>query len=76
MEIKTGMKIEWLSGAGHLTGTVKEISLSPSGANKMTAWLIVHQISNVLTGKQHLGGIMLCGSHDNIVGMSIKPVGV
>ena len=76
MEIAVGTKIEWLSGAGHLTGTVKSITLSPSAANRMTPWLIVHQISNVLTGKQHLGGVMLCGTHDNMVGMSIKPVGV
>jgi len=45
--IQVGVKIEWTSAAGVLTGTVDSIRLALNAAQEMCAWIIVSKIKNL-----------------------------
>lgn len=41
MKLEIGTKITWVSAAGRLVGTIKNITLSPSASGAVTPWIDV-----------------------------------
>jgi hypothetical protein len=74
MEITTGMRIEWQSQGGHLTGMVKEIKLSLSAGETIEPWLHVTEIQNLKTGVTYKSGVVLHADNGSIKMLKIQPV--
>ena len=46
MKIEVGSNITWVSAAGRLTGTVTNVTLSPSASGAVTPWIDVKYQGN------------------------------
>ena len=73
MQITAGMRIEWQSQGGHLTGMVKEIKLSVSAGETMEPWLHVTEIQNLKTGEVYKSGVVLHADNGSIKMLKLRP---
>jgi hypothetical protein len=73
MKFEIGTKITWKCAAGELTGTIKNIVLSPNAADQTIPWITVEDIVNIHTGKQH-SNTQLCASHSGLLQLKITAV--
>ena len=60
MKLNVNDKITWVSAAGKLTGTIKNIALSENAAEKTVPWI------DVLYGENNCYGVRLCATHSNL----------
>jgi hypothetical protein len=58
MKLEIGTKITWVSAAGKLNGTIKNIVLSLNAADKVVPWI------DVVYGKNN--GVRLCATDSNL----------
>ena len=58
MKLETGTKITWVSAAGQLHGTIKNIVLSKNAADKVVPWI------DVVYGNDR--GVRLCATDSNL----------
>jgi hypothetical protein len=64
MKLEIGTKITWVSAAGRLTGTITNISLSPSASGAVTPWITVNY------GPR--SGVQLCALDSNLKMMKVE----
>jgi hypothetical protein len=62
MKLEIGTKITWVSAAGHLTGTITNITLSPSAAGIVTPWIDI---------KTDRNSVRLCASDSYLKQMKV-----
>ena len=63
MKLTIGNKITWVSAAGKLDGTIKNIVLSKNAADKVVPWI------DVVYGNDH--GVRLCATDSNLKMMKV-----
>jgi hypothetical protein len=64
MKLEIGTKITWVSAAGRLTGTITNISLSPSASGAVTPWITVNYGAR--------SGVQLCALDSNLKMMKVE----
>ena len=63
MKLEIGTKITWVSAAGKLNGTIKNIVLSLNAADKVVPWIDVVYGNNC--------GVRLCATDSNLKMMKV-----
>jgi hypothetical protein len=66
MKLNVNDKITWVSAAGKLTGTIKNIALSENAAEKTVPWI------DVLYGENDCYGVRICATDSNLKMMKVK----
>jgi hypothetical protein len=64
MKLEIGTKITWVSAAGRLTGTIKNIVLAKNAADKVVPWI------DVVYGTDN--GVRLCAIDSNLKQLKVK----
>lgn len=64
MKLEIGTKITWVSAAGRLTGTITNITLSPSASGAITPWMTVNYGPRV--------GVTMCASDNYLKMMKVE----
>ena len=64
MKLEIGTKIRWVSAAGKLHGTIKNIVLSKNAADKVVPWI------DVVYGNDC--GVRLCATDSNLKQMKVQ----
>lgn len=70
MKLAINDKITWVSAAGRLTGTIKNIVLSENAADQTIPWIDITDISDVNTNKRH-SNTRLCANHNYLLQMKV-----
>jgi hypothetical protein len=63
MKLEIGTKITWVSAAGKLHGTIKNIVLSKNAADKVVPWI------DVMYGNNN--GVRMCATDGNLKMMKV-----
>jgi hypothetical protein len=63
MKLEIGTRITWVSAAGKLHGTIKNIVLSKNAADKVVPWIDVVYSNNC--------GVRLCATDSNLKMMKV-----
>ena len=64
MKLEIGTKITWVSAAGRLTGTITNVTLSPSAAGTITPWITVNYGPRT--------GVTMCASDSYLKMMKVE----
>ena len=64
MKLEIGTKITWVSAAGRLVGTIKNITLSPSASGAVTPWITVNYGART--------GVTMCALDSNLKMMKVE----
>ena len=70
MKIEIGNKIKWVSAAGTLTGTIKNIMLNLNAANQTIPWMDITGITNE-SGEKYSNNRM-CGNDGYLKMMKVE----
>ena len=65
MKLNVNDKITWVSAAGKLNGTIKNIALSENAAGKTVPWI------DVLYGENNCNGVRICATDSNLKMMKV-----
>jgi len=65
MKLNVNDKITWVSAAGKLNGTIKNIVLAENAAGKTVPWI------DVLYGENNCHGVRLCATDSNLKMMKV-----
>lgn len=63
MKLAIGSKINWVSAAGKLNGTISKIVLDQNAANHTVPWIIIDT---------DRGWVRLCGTDGNLKAMRVQ----
>ena len=71
MKIEIGSKIRWVSAAGTLEGTIRNIKLDLNAAGETIPWMTICDVVNKFNNTRH-GGFQMCGNDGYLKMMKVE----